>query len=199
MQHRIKLVLTALSFSAVLSACGDTATQPRTADGTEIRRIPLEPLEPVDPGDGGGGTPTTTEPFNPPPPLGGILVPVSYDGVRLGHPSDCLQRPHARVAFSNDVVRGTTLYPTGVVVPSTKANFHFYNAQGQLVKTHLTHHSHDNCVIQHEPEAMSTWDLAPGYYHIYANFWTLPFFTSGIFTGYPLEHGTVYVGPLRIR
>ena len=62
--------------------------------------------------------------------------------------------------------------------------------------------AHSNCVIYQEPEAMSTWDMAPGYYYVYANFWTLPYpIQNGQepVQGYPTEHGTVFVTAMRVR
>lgn len=151
-------------------------------------------------GGGGGGTPVP--PFAPPPPPNvPVDVPVSYDGVELGTEAFCYQEPHAFVNFSRDVVRGTPLYPTGIVPENSRANFWFLDEQGQVVKTHLTANAHDNCVIQHEPEAMSTADLAPGYYYVYANFWTVAY-SSGqprYWFGYPIEHGTTFLWAIRIR
>ncbi|HEX8694209.1 MAG TPA: hypothetical protein VF746_17445 [Longimicrobium sp.] len=203
----IRFGLAAVALAVLAAACGD-AVAPTDSGDTTPRALMAEPM--IDEGGGGdygggggdyggGGTGgTTTEPFNPPPPIGGVIVPVEYSG-KTGESYTCKQKPHARWGFSNDVVRGTILYMTGVVPKSTKINFHVYNAAGQLVKTHLTHHSHDNCVVHHEDEAFSTWDLAPGYYHVYANFWTLPYSNGEYWFSYAIEHGTTYVGPLRIR
>lgn len=203
-----------LSLSVLLAACESDLSQPQAPAGASVRAPSQlmsegggwDELAPVDDGsggggyEGGGGSPAPTEPI-PGQPLGFFPhVPIWEGGVYQAQSYRCNQDLHVRVAFSNDVVRGTYLYPTGVVVPSSKANFHIYNQNFQLVKTHLTHYSHDNCVIQHEDEAMSTADLAPGIYYVYASYWYLTD-TSLIpyRTGYPSEAMNRYVTTLRIR
>ena len=152
-------------------------------------------------GGGGGGGGGTTDPFDPPPAPQGINVPVTSDGATYPlQEKSCKQVPHLYVVGSSTAMaQGTTIYPAGVVVPGTRANFYIYNAAGQLVKTHLTALATSNCVILQEPEAVSTWDLPPGYYYVYGNFYTLqyPDNYGGVF-GYALEHGTLLVTVFRI-
>jgi hypothetical protein len=189
--------------AVALAACKDSPLQPRTP-ATPIRAMPIEPVDPIDPGDGGGtggGGTTTVPPFSPPPaPYGtapGPYLPVGTFSNTFQH---CEQIGHVGIAFSNDVTQGTVLYAWGVVVPHSKANFAIYNQFGQLVKTHLTQEAHDNCVIYHEPETIATYDMAPGYYYVYASYWSLsmnPPFEN--FDGYPLGHQGKFVTALRIR
>jgi hypothetical protein len=185
------------AFALAASACAESVLEPHAKAGDARAQICADCEEGGGGGGGGGGT--TIPPFDPPPsPVSGVSVPLDYN-FNTGQPADCLQNPHAWVAFNLDVVQGTTLYPTGVVVPHSRANFYFYNSAGQLVKTHLTQPAHDNCVIYHEPEAMSTWDMPPGYYYIYASFWTLPYYNSGVWTGYPVGLTYGYIAVMRIR
>ena len=126
-------------------------------------------------------------------------LPAGLGGFSLA-PQSCLQIPHVSISFSNDVVRGTTLYFRGVVVPKSVANFAIYNQSGQLVKSHITQGARDNCVIHHEPEAFSTWGFAPGYYYVYASYWSLswtPPFDN--FSGLPFSHHGRFIQALRIR
>lgn len=209
----LKFLRLATPFAAIMlvAAC-DTSPVDSTLEATSPRKLREEPIDlylPEDPGGGdlgggdlGGGDPgggTSIPPWDPPPsPLGGLSVPLEY-GFNTGQPVSCLQNPHVWVGFSLDVPQGTTLYPTGVVVPKSRARFHFYNAAGQLVKVHVTQPARDNCVIHHEPEAMSTWDMPPGYYYILASFWTVPYYNSGVYTGYPLGLTYEYQAVMRIR
>jgi len=206
-----------LAASVALAACKDSPLQPRTPD-TTIRAMPIDELAPIDEGGGdtgggdtgggetgggtgGGGSPAPPPPFNPPPApffiAPGPALPVGSFSNTFQH---CNQLGHVGIAFSNDVTQGTVLYAWGVVVPHSRANFAIYNQFGQLIKTHLTDEAHDNCVIHHEPETISTWDMAPGYYYVYASYWTLTndgFFE--LFDGWPTGHGGKFVTALRIR
>lgn len=86
--------------------------------------------------------------------------------------STCLQFSHAWVHnASSTIFRGTTLYPTGVVAAGTRVVFDFVNpTTGQIVARHVTQPSRLNCVVHHEPEAFSSWNLPPGRIDIYAKF-----------------------------
>jgi len=172
--------------------------------------LPIDELEPIDqpgelPIDGGGGetgggigTPSVP-PFNPPvrPYFFAPNLPLYMIGFNW---YSCNQLPHVWVAFSNDVVQGTILYGTGVVAPGSRVNFGFYNPFGQLIKTHLTQPARSNCVVHHEPEVISTSDLAPGYYFVYASYTGLSI--NGVWgtsAGYPLNHVGDYVTVIRVR
>jgi hypothetical protein len=126
------------------------------------------------------------------------------EGVMGGTWYECGQVTHVfwslGSTWSEDITRGTTLYVTGVVVPRTRINWGFYNAAGQRVKTHLTQPARDNCVVHHEPEAVSTWDLTPGYYYLYASYNGLEYY-YGVESsfGYAMGYVGKYVGVLRIR
>lgn len=196
MRLSLKLAV-AFGTLCALAACDKSLVDP-THEATAPRRLICADCDDGGGGGGGGGG-ETIPPWDPPPsPLGGLSVPLEY-GFNTGQPRDCLQNPHVWVGFSLDVPQGTVLYPTGVVVPGSRARFHFYNASGQLVKVHITQPARDNCVIHHEPEAMSTWDMPPGYYYILASFWTLPYYNSGIWTGYPVGLTYEYQATMRIR
>lgn len=198
-----KLVAALAALACAAAACEKSVLEPGQKAPNDARANICADCEGGGGGGGGGGG-TPVDPFNPPAsPVGGVNVPVDYYGItNPAVVSSCQQNPHVWVAFSNDVAQGTVLYPNGVVVKNTKAKFYFYNSAGQLAKIWLTQPARDNCVIHYEPEAMSTWDMAPGYYYIYANFFTLPYpIQQGAepVQGYPTEHGTVYLGPMRIR
>jgi hypothetical protein len=192
-----RLGVLAIAFAATTTAAQVVAGPAATA---------LPPVCEVDcpPGGGGGGGGGQIPPFTPPPRpyITAPNVPLYAEGVDPLEIYECEQVPHVWVSFSNDVTRGTTLYPTGVVVEDTKASFGFYNPAGQLVKTHVTNPARDNCVIHHEPEAFSTSDLAPGYYFVYASYWSMspyriaPPDYSG---GYAVSHVGRYVTVIRVR
>ena len=79
------------------------------------------------------------------------------------------------------------------------SNVYFYDVNGQLVKTHATQRARDNCVIHHEPEAISTWDLAPGYYYIYASYWSLVNYGYESTYGWPTGIVGRKIATIRIR
>ena len=157
--------------------------------------------EPIEEGGLGGGVSVPQGPaFNPPSPA--VLFRPNLPliaGVALGVPYSCNQIPHVGIAPSNDVVRGTTLYAWGVAAPGSRANFGFYNQSGQLVKNHNTKVARSNCVIHHEPEAIDTSGFSPGYYYVYASYWSVS--TTGFddFYGAALGHLGWYITALRIR
>lgn len=224
MKHRILLALAALSFSAVLSACGDTVTQPQAHDA-QASAVAYEPIDPVDPctyntysGTESGvysdcnpdpcpdcypcpdcPTQPTIPPFDPPPaPYTTADVPLIYGGFNWQTQS-CNQIAHVKIAFSNDVPQGTTLYVGGVVVRGAYSNIYFYDVNGNLVKTKYTQRARDNCVIHHEPEAFSTWDLAPGYYYVYASYWSLTNYGYESTYGWPTGITGRHIATIRIR
>lgn len=86
--------------------------------------------------------------------------------------TSCNQYSHAWVAGINGpVTAGTTLYPTGIVRPFTTARFAFVlRTTGATVHQHITASSRANCVIHHEPEAMSTAGWPTGVYDIVATY-----------------------------
>lgn len=79
-----------------------------------------------------------------------------------GGSTTCEQYSHAWVHPGGTIVRGQTVYPTGVVRRDTRAYFAFYDSNGTLVASHVTQPARSNCVIHHEPEAMSTWSFPVG-------------------------------------
>jgi hypothetical protein len=79
-----------------------------------------------------------------------------------GGSTTCEQYSHAWVHPGGYVTQGQFVYPTGVVRRDTRASFTFRDAAGTVVATHLTQPARSNCVIHHEPEAMSTWALPVG-------------------------------------
>jgi len=204
--HALQLGLTVLAAAAVLAACKDQPMQPRSPGSISELAMYDQPIDdggdPATGGDTGGGTTTTTTPpWNPPPPPFFIAPepPVNFSGFdNIWH--HCEQVPHVGIAFSNDVTQGTILYAWGVSVPGSHANFAFYNQFGQLVKSHGTQSTRDNCVIHHEPEEISTSDMAPGYYYVYASYWSLsPFGNVDNVEGYPFAHQGKYITTIRIR
>jgi len=144
--------------------------------------------------------PGTVPPFNPPArPF--VFAPMPSSGfINSSTWYSCGDVPHVWVGPSNDVTRGTTLYPTGVVVKGTVARFNFYSSSGQLVTSHWTKPAQDNCVIHHEPEAMSTAGLAPGYYFVYASYMSMsPAPYSEDREGFMFAWQGRYISALRIR
>lgn len=164
----------------------------------------LPPICDIDCGDGGGGGGgVPVPPFNPPArpyPFQAPNLPLYDPG-----PPDlvgCQQIPHVWVGDGWDVTQGTVLYGTGVVVPGTRINFGFYTPGGLLVKTKLTAPAGSNCVVAHEPETVTTSDLAPGYYFVYASYHTIS--TNGVappdaYSGYKTPSSGRYVSVLRVR
>lgn len=153
---------------------------------------------------GGGGTYTPPPSFDPPPPPYYTAPTNLYVYYQYNHSGwqGCNQVAHVWVGGGSDVTRGTTLYGAGIAVPNSRVHFGFYNAAGTLVKTHLSQEVRSNCVLHHEPEAISTWDLAPGYYYIYASYWGLSPYINPIFfdfSGYATYRQGSYISPLRIR
>jgi len=194
MQKRISLLLICLAVLLSLTATPGAFARPMP---------PLEDDPPFDDGGGGGGTYTPPPPFNPPPPPY-YTAPNLYTYFQYNHAGwqSCNQVAHVWVGGGSDVPRGTTLYGAGVAVPDSRVVFGFYDAAGTLVKTHLSQEVRSNCVLHHEPEAISTSDLAPGYYYIYATFWGLsPYLTPIYFdlSGYAIDRQGAYISPLRIR
>lgn len=154
---------------------------------------------------GGGGGGEAVPPFQPPPLPFPIARNLTLDptGVVVGSQHHCEQDQFVGVAFSHDVLQGTTLFGFGVTSPGTKAVIGIYTPAGGLIKVHTTNASGSNCVIAHEPETISTSDLMPGYYFVYASFYRLT--PNGIDTtinyrdGIPTAAGGHFVTALRIR
>lgn len=155
--------------------------------------------------DGGGGGGGAIPPFQPPPAPFPIARDLPFDttGVVPGSQHTCGQNPHVGIAFANDVQQGTTLFGFGVTSPGTKAVIGIYTPAGGLIKVHTTNASGSNCVIAHEPETISTADLMPGYYFVYASFYRLT--PNGIDTtidyasGIPTATRGKLITALRIR
>jgi hypothetical protein len=213
MKQRLTRLLAVLSATAMLAACDHGVVDSRAPQGGTSRHMAIidQPIDPgdgggtIDPGTGGGGGTTTpppaVAPFAPPPPpfIFASGLPLYFSGPG-GVQLQCGQVTHAFWGFSNDVTQGTPIYVTGVVVPSSRMNWGIYNQSGQLVKTHLTQPAHSNCVVYHEPEAVATYDMAPGYYYLYASYMGLsnfPPFESSF--GYILGIQGKYIGALRVR
>jgi hypothetical protein len=208
MRYRpIRLAAAILSLAAFWG-CSDAVVQPQLETEPQARALAQEPIyeEPIDPCYDCNPEPCydcpepePIPPFNPPPrPYETADVPLIYGGFNWQTLS-CNQIAHVKIAFSNDVVRGTTLYVGGVVVRGAYSNVYFYDVNGQLVKTHATQRARDNCVIHHEPEAISTWDLTPGYYYIYASYWSLVNYGYESTYGWPTGIVGRHIATIRIR
>lgn len=164
---------------------------------------PIDPIDPVDPGTGGGGGGggTTVPPFSPPPQpfFYASDLPIYWGGAG-GYWYSCNQITHPIWGFSNDVVAGTYIYFSGIVIPGTRMNWGVYNQYGQRVATHLTQPARSNCVVHHEPEAFNTGQLAPGYYYLYTSYMGISqsggWETSG---GYAVGIQGRYVTAIRVR
>jgi hypothetical protein len=214
MQKRIPLGVAGLALLlSLVTAPGAHATPDQSAIDLPGENPGFDPGGSVGEGGGGlggetgstgGGTPApTVPPFNPP------FRPLVFDpnltlyAEMTDHRSgqSCGQVPHVYLAFSNDVTPGTPLYAAGVVVAGSRINFGFYTPMGQLVMTHLTQPAHSNCVVYHEPEVVNTAALAPGYYFVYASYWTLST-TGGTYEtsyGAPVGKRGAYVTVIRIQ
>ncbi len=199
-------VLLALATAPAVRAMPDEGFIP---DQPNDPIAPFEPINPIDEGGGGGGgiggggTPAPPPaPFNPPPrPYFYAPNLTLYGQMSSTGYQHCGQVAHAYVAFSNDVFQGTPLYPSGVVNAGSRINFGFYDVAGNLVKLHLTQPARSNCVVHHEPEVIYNWDLAPGYYYVYASYWGLST-TGGVYDsldGWPVGHVGVFITALRIQ
>lgn len=210
----MKLLLSAvgtLCLATLLSACGEPLPESTPDTHEETARAPLPPAplpgEEEEPGGGCGGCGPTSTPVtintaqNSTPP---VSIPANVPQYPLsgGRPEDkCRQSSYTAVSFLSPLSQGGTLTFHGVVAPSSKANFYIYNAQGQLVKTHQTHHSHDNCVINQS--TATTYELVPGTYYVYSSFWFIGvFLNSGwYYNGNlgPLAWNNLYVGSFTIQ
>ncbi|MFY2561547.1 hypothetical protein ACN469_28365 [Corallococcus terminator] len=213
----MKLFLSALAtlcLATLLSACGEPMPESPSDNHEETARSPLPPLpgEGEDPGGGGGGcggcgggsTPVTISTAQSSTPPGSISANVPMYPLSYGRPLDeCRQPSHTWIRYSSPLSQGGTLTFAGVVAPSSKANFYIYNAQGQLVKTHQTHHSHDNCVIAHEQEVATTHELVPGTYYVYSSFWFIGAYLNGGWYSNgsigPMAWTNIYVGSFTIQ
>lgn len=220
MKRPMRLALAALSGIALLAACDRGIVSSRSADGATIRLLSPDIDQPIDDGGGGGvgddggggggggtgGGSTGPGPFSPPPPpyyqapnlpnylggSGGVL----YSCGQITHPIWSIGN-----TFDNDIPVGTTIYVSGVVVPGTKMNWGIYDQWGNQVRTHLTQPARSNCVVHHEPEYVSTYGLAPGYYYLYASYNGITGGPGSIYEtsyGYAAGFTGKYVGPLRL-
>lgn len=223
MQRSTRRFLSLLAGSAVLAGCGDQIVGPQASAAARAalsceELIPysyslysvcnpgeLEPVDPLDPGNGGGGTPPTPPPPFAPPPAPYLVAPLAvYLGGQSNTWYSCGQVTHPfwglYSGWSQDVTQGTTIYASGIVVPNTRMNWGIYDQYGNLVASHLTQPSRNNCVVHHEPEGISTWGLAPGYYYLYASYMGLSAYGGGeSSSGYITTIPGRYVGPLRVR
>jgi len=104
----------------------------------------------------------------------GEALPVFRPFVLPGNGSTCRQDSHAWVGgVGSTFTQGATMYPTGVVAAATRIVFDFVNpTTGQIVLRHVTNPSRANCVVHHEPEAVSSWNLPAGRIDVYAKFRT---------------------------
>jgi hypothetical protein len=158
-------VLTVVSI-ALLTACGTVSTPAEPKDVT-TQNCPPDP----EAGCGGGGGDIPSEPLAPLP------FPAFINQPNLGQIPvqnalyTCGQPIHLWVAFNTEVPIGTSIYPTGVVVPNSGATFYWVDVKGRVVARHVTQPSRANCVIHHEPESMSTSGFRPGLYAVYASYW----------------------------
>jgi hypothetical protein len=105
----------------------------------------------------------------------GEALPVFRPFVLPGNGSTCSQHNDASHAWVGGVgstfTQGATMYPTGVVAAATRIVFDFVNpTTGQIVLRHVTNPSRANCVVHHEPEAVSSWNLPAGRIDVYAKF-----------------------------
>jgi hypothetical protein len=196
--------------AALLTACGGTETEPVETQPATASAPLVSPDDWEGGGGGGGGTgggTTTTwvtlidgnTNYGP----AGISPNVPLVPYTSGRPDDrCRQSGYAKVSFQSPTTASSTIYFTGIVAPSTKATFHFYNAQSQLVRSHETHHSHDTCVIHHEPET-TTVNLPPGTYYIYASYWFVgTHYNSGWYINspnMPFAFNNRYVGTIQVQ
>jgi hypothetical protein len=73
-----------------------------------------------------------------------------------GGSTTCQQYSHVWIHPGGTITRGQVIYPTGVVRRGTRITFHFHDQGGALFASHTTAAARDNCVVHHEPEAMST-------------------------------------------
>lgn len=183
-----------------LAACDGSAGNPVSGpSGPPVYNVP-PPGDDDGGGGGGGGGGEPIPPFSPPPQpfiFASDLTTPAPPGGGIYH---CEQIPHAFWGFSNDVVQGTIIYLTGVVVKNTPMHWGIYNQAGQLVREHWTQNSRDNCVVHHEPEGVSTAGLAPGYYYLYASYVKIVNdYGQDTYTGYAQSTTGKYVGPLRVR
>ena len=125
-------------------------------------------------------------------------MPLIYGGFNWQTQS-CNQIAHVKIAFTNDLYAGGILYVAGVVVRGAYSNVYFYDVNGNLVKTHATQRARDNCVIHHEPEAISTYGMAPGYYYVYASYWSLTNYGYESTYGWPTGIVGRKIATIRIR
>ncbi len=73
--------------------------------------------------------------------------------------------------YNNEMVHGQIIWFTGIVLPGTTAAFTVRDEQGNVRMTHVTQRARSNCVIHHEPEARTTYELTPGVYNVYSSFY----------------------------
>ena len=199
--------------STCFTACIDGGPTENTGTSTDTAAL----VVPIDDGDGdggggggggggvggGGGGGSAIPPYNPPAPpfIQAPNLPLYAVNVDPLVEYACRQPAHVGITPAIDVVRGTVLYGWGVTVPNTLTNFGIYAVNGQLVKTHLSQQAHDNCVLNQEPESITTSDLAPGYYYVYASFWKLsPNGVDGDFlVGWAIGASGRFITAMRVR
>jgi hypothetical protein len=195
------LLLLTLTFA---TACIDELTEDSSTSTTTMALS--TPDDDGGGGGGGGGGGPAIPPYNPPPrPFPSALnLPIDGTGINPLHIYSCRQVAHVGVVAPIDFPRGTPLVAWGVTPSGTKARFGIYSPSGQLVRTHLTQPSHDNCVIYQEPETITTSDLTPGYYFVYASFWKMspngvddPFIQWD--NGYPITDIGQFITAIRLQ
>lgn len=104
----------------------------------------------------------------------GYNRPIPATGIpALPAAATCLQSSHARLHTPNNATtmsRGTVFNMTGVVRRHNRVRFEFYDGGWNLVASHLTYFSDNNCVVRHEPETFNTNRLPVGSVHVVATY-----------------------------
>lgn len=212
--------LSVASLSLFVSACERSVTGSAISPTGSAYHNQMEAL-PSDDGLGGGGGDggygggygggetgggTTTEPFNPPirPFFSALNLVAPYpDGPRTnGQPFTCNQVTHpffgVGSGFTQDITQGTNIELAGVTAAGKNMHWGFYDTAGQLVKERWTGNATAQCVVNQI--SVSTADLAPGYYYLYASYVGLFTFTGQeTFAGNQQAVIGRYVNVIRIR
>lgn len=209
----LRTALASLCLASLLTACGEPSAEDSSEPlDTSVQALPPLPDPGEEPGGGcggcggnpGGSTPVTISTAQNATPPVYINASVPMYPLAYGRPRDwCRQSSSVSMRYSSPLSPGGTLTFSGVVAPSTKVNFYIYDTLGNLVKTHQTHHSHDNCVIAHEQEVSNTYGMTPGTYLVYASYWFIGIYLNDgwYMNGAqgPLAYTNDYVGSFTIQ